>query len=124
MKPLAAVLHNIQAQLDECDAEWCVFGSAARQLAGERVAPNDIDIMMSLDGERKAESLLAEWRTSVQLPESGKWTSRRSHYRMEGIDIDISGGLMRRTPDGWKPVRPSEVHVKDGIRYATNLVDI
>ena len=30
MKPLAAVLHNIQAQLDECDAEWCVFGSAAR----------------------------------------------------------------------------------------------
>lgn len=121
MTDTAGTLKAILPLLYECDAGWCVFSSAARQLDGEDVTPADIDIMMSEDGARRAEEVLACYRVHETLPESGRWRSRRALYRIGGTDIDISGGLERLTDGRWIPAIPDSVKVKDGIRYTTDF---
>lgn len=103
---LRHVISLITPLLDQADARWTVFGSAAAFLAGETdMVPNDLDVCLSLEGAIRAERLLTPYRVERNLPESGKWRSRRSHYMIEGVEIDLSGGLERRTSDGkWLPV--------------------
>lgn len=103
---LRHVLSLIKPLLDQADAQWTVFGSAAAFLSGETdTAPKDLDICLSLEGATRAERLLAPYRVERDLPESGKWRSRRSHYMIEGVEIDLSGGLERLTSEGkWMPV--------------------
>lgn len=114
-------LTTILPLLYECDAEWCVFSSAARMIDGEDVTPNDIDIMMSENGARRAEEALACYRIREAQPESGKWRSRRGLYRIEDTYIDISGGLERLADGKWEPAKASTVKIKDGIRYTTDF---
>ncbi len=105
-KKLRHVISIITPLLDQADAGWAVFGSAAAFLAGETdQAPKDLDICLSLEGAIRAECLLAPYRVERNMPESGKWRSRRSLYMIEGVEIDLSGGLERLTSDGkWQSV--------------------
>ncbi len=115
------VLATLVPVLQEADPAWCVFGSAAKALDGEDVVPHDVDIMLSHDGAVAIEQKLAQFRTHGQQPESGKWLSRRSHYRIEGTELDVSGALMRRVGDGWVEVCPEHVKERGGIRFTTDM---
>lgn len=116
-------LYPILPLLTEADPEWCIFGSAARWMDSEDAPlPHDIDIMMSEEGAKRAEALLAPFRLSTTLPESGKWLSRRSHYQVGSIVIDLSGGLQRLSDGKWTPVAPKEVKEKGQLRYCPCLV--
>ncbi len=116
-----SVLASLVPILHEADPAWCVFGSAAKALDGEDVVPHDVDIMLSHDGAVTVEQKLARFRIHERQPESGKWLSRRSHYRIDGMELDVSGALMRRVGDRWVEVCPEHVKEGDGIRFATGI---
>lgn len=98
---LLHALSIVKPLLDQADPDWRVFGSAAAYLSGaSQRKPHDLDIQLSLEGAILAEQLLAPYRLDKEQPESGKYRSRRSHYEVEGIEIDLSGGLERLTPEG------------------------
>lgn len=103
---LRQTLNTITPLLNEADPDWHIFGSAAAWLDGSSSCePNDLDIMLSLDGAIRAEQLLAAYRINRQMPESGKYRSRRSFYLVNGVEIDLSGGLERLVDGRWIPVK-------------------
>lgn len=115
-------LYPILPLLAEADPGWCIFGSAARWMDSEDAPlPHDIDIMMSEEGAKRAEVLLAPFRLFTPQPESGKWLSRRSHYQIGSIEIDLSGGLQRLRNGAWHPVFPREIKEKGQLRYCPCL---
>ena len=118
---LVGVLSALLPVLHKADPSWCVFGSAAKVLDGENVEPHDVDIMVSHDGAVMLEHLLAQYRIYDMQPESGKWLSRRSHYRIDGVELDVSGSLMRLVDGKWVEVRPEHVKETDGIRFTTDF---
>lgn len=113
-----SVLHPLIPLLNEADANWCIFSSAAHLLNGEDVYANDIDIMMTVEGAIRAEELLKEYRIWTPQKESGVYRSRRSHYIIKGIEIDLSGGLEKLSNGQWHPIKIQNVRItKEGLRY-------
>ena len=105
-KQLRQAIDIITPLLNEADADWKVFGSAAAWLDGRSSRkPHDLDVMLSLEGAVRAEQLLAPYRVERQVAESGRYRSRRSFYLVGGVEIDLSGGLEELVDGRWVPVK-------------------
>lgn len=105
-KQLRQAIDIITPLLNEADADWKLFGSATAWLEGRSSRkPHDLDVMLSLDGAIRAEQLLAAYRVDRQVAESGKYRSRRSFYLVNGVEIDLSGGLEELVDGRWVPVK-------------------
>ena len=105
-KQLRQAIDIITPLLNEADADWKLFGSAEAWLDGRSTRkPHDLDVMLSLDGAIRAEQLLAAYRVDRQVAESGKYRSRRSFYLVNGVEIDLSGGLEELVDGRWVPVK-------------------
>jgi 8-oxo-dGTP pyrophosphatase MutT (NUDIX family) len=104
-----AALRLIHARLKDSKLNWALTGSMSFSLQGVPVSVNDIDIQTDAAGAYEIERCFAEY---VQRPVSFSATERiQSHFghlQINGVTVEIMGGLQKRMPDGqWEqPVDP------------------
>lgn len=116
------VLGDVLPLLDKADPQWVIFGSAALALNGvSGIRTCDIDIMMSREGAVNAERLLVAYLQEVDDGAGDLFRSRRSLYRIQGMEVDISGGLEILSNERWEPVTVRRVEVRQRVQYASLL---
>jgi hypothetical protein len=98
-------VHIIHAALLDSQVDWAVTGSLGMALQGMDLPINDIDIQTDEDGAYEVERRLAQY---VVLPvlykASERMRSRLGKLNVEGVQVEILGGIQKRLQDGdWEP---------------------
>ncbi|MBM3634438.1 MAG: hypothetical protein FJW99_03990 [Actinobacteria bacterium] len=95
---MLAVVHAVALRLHEAGVPWLLAGSAARLVRGGAVRPHDVDLeVREQDAARAARAL---GLPPPAVAEGGGWRSMRSQGAINGVPIDLSGGLTVRGPGG------------------------
>jgi hypothetical protein len=111
----------IHAALLESQVDWAVTGSLGMVLQGMDLPINDIDIQTDEDGAYEVERRLAQYVVvPVLYKASERMRSRLGKLNIEGIQVEIIGGIQKRSQDGdWElpvQVAPHRLWVEvDGL---------
>jgi hypothetical protein len=98
-------VRTIHAALLESQVDWAVTGSLGMALQGMDLPINDIDIQTDEDGAYEVERRLAQYVVvPVLYKASERMRSRLGKLNVEGIQVEILGGIQKRLQDGdWEP---------------------
>lgn len=91
---------------------WLVGGSCGALLQGAELQaiPRDLDVYVDVEQARAAHEALAAYATDEQTySETERYGSMLSHYRIEGIDVELVGSLRVRLPGADYTVRVREL---------------
>jgi len=93
-----AVVRAVALRLHEAGVPWLLAGSAARLVRGEAVRPHDVDVeVREQDAARAARAL---GLPPPAVAEGSGWRSLRAEGAINGVPIDLSGGLTVTGPGG------------------------
>lgn len=98
-------LRTLSTSLEESGPTWALTGSTSFALQGVPVTPNDIDVQTTEDGAYAIEDAFTD-RTidPVSFSESERIRSHFGALEVNGIRVEIMGGIRKRRPDGtWEP---------------------
>ena len=104
-------VRTIHAALLESQVDWAVTGSLGMVLQGMDLPINDIDLQTDEDGAYEVERRLAPYVVvPVLYKASERMRSRLGKLSIEGIQVEIIGGIQKRSQDGeWElPVQVAE----------------
>jgi hypothetical protein len=104
-------IRTIHAALLESQVDWAVTGSLGMVLQGMDLPINDIDIQTDEDGAYEVERRLAQYVVvPVLYKASERMRSRLGKLNVEGIQVEIIGGIQKRSQDGeWElPVQVAQ----------------
>jgi hypothetical protein len=107
-------VRTIHAALLETQVDWAVTGSLGMALQGMDLPINDIDIQTDEDGAYEVERRLAQYVVvPVLYKASERMRSRLGKLNVEGVQVEIIGGIQKRTQDGeWdQPVQVAQHRV-------------
>jgi hypothetical protein len=107
-------VRTIHAALLETQVDWAVTGSMGMALQGMDLPINDIDIQTDEDGAYEVERRLAQYVVvPVLYKASERMRSRLGKLNVEGVQVEIIGGIQKRTQDGeWdQPVQVAQHRV-------------
>jgi hypothetical protein len=107
-------VRTIHAALLETQIDWAVTGSMGMALQGMDLPINDIDIQTDEDGAYEVERRLAQYVVvPVLYKASERMRSRLGKLNVEGVQVEIIGGIQKRTQDGeWdQPVQVAQHRV-------------
>lgn len=94
-------LRIIHAALLESQVDWAVTGSMGMVLQGMDLPINDIDIQTDEDGTYEVERRLAQYViVPVLYKASERIRSRLGKLNVEGIQVEIMGGIQKRSQEG------------------------
>ena len=94
-------LRIIYDKLKNIQADWCITGSLGFALHGLDVPVNDIDIQTDAEGAYKIEEALFEYVTKkTTFLESENIRSHLGELNIQGITVELMGGLQKRLADG------------------------
>jgi hypothetical protein len=98
-------VRTIHAALLESQVDWAVTGSLGMALQGMDLPINDIDIQTDEDGAYEVERRLAQYVVvPVLYKASERMRSRLGKLNVEGVQVEILGGIQKRLQDGeWEP---------------------
>jgi hypothetical protein len=98
-------VRTLHAALLESQVDWAVTGSLGMVLQGMDLPINDIDIQTDEDGAYEVERRLAQYVVvPVLYKASERMRSRLGKLNVEGIQVEILGGIQKRLQDGeWEP---------------------
>ena len=117
---IVRAVRTVSPLLSQADASWCIYGSCALALNGlTHVEVHDVDILMTEDGVRQLLALLPQAHLYDEDAPGGRFRSLHAWVDVEGVEIDLSGGLEVHHEGSWTPVRVNSVQQHDGIRYAS-----
>lgn len=119
-KEIREALAGIVHLLDEADAGWCVYGSAALALHGvPGIEAHDVDVMLSASGLRTLLRHLPQAELLGEDKPGSRFRSLHARVYIEGVEVDLSGDLQIRQAGEWHDVSVAEVCHRDGIRFAS-----
>lgn len=119
-KKIRKALAEIVPLLDEADADWCVYGSAALVLHGVTgIEAHDVDVMMSVNGLRMFLRHLPLAEMLGGDKPGSRFRSLHARIYIKGVEVDLSGDLQIQQGDQWQAVTVEEVCHRDGIRFAS-----
>lgn len=117
---IVRAVRTVSPLLSQADASWCIYGSCALALNGlTHVEVHDVDILMTEDGVRQLLALLPQAHLYDEDAPGGRFRSLHAWVDVEGVEIDLSGGLEVLHDGLWTPVTIDHVVQSDGIRYAS-----
>jgi hypothetical protein len=95
------VLRKIHTSLLDSGIDWAVTGSLGMVLQGMDLPVHDIDIQTDEDGAYEIERRLAKFVLKpVLYKASERMRSRFGTLRIDGIQVEIMGGIQKRFPSG------------------------
>jgi len=99
------ILRTIVQRLAGQAIDWAVTGSCGFALQGLDVDVHDIDLQTDRDGAYAIERAFAdESRRKVVFSESERIRSYFGALAIDGVTVEIMGGLQKRLGDGaWEP---------------------
>lgn len=119
-KEIKKALDEIASMLDEADADWCVYGSAALVLHGVTgIEAHDVDVMMSANGLRMLLRRLPQVEMLGGDKPGSRFRSLHARVYIKGVEVDLSGDLQIQQGNLWQVVTVEEVCHQDGIRFAS-----
>lgn len=112
---LSATLAEMAARLRATPPRdpWWVIGSAALALAGvEGIAPNDVDLLLSV---RDADACVAAHADCLESGDASagqdRFRSRFARLRFAPMPVEVMGGLQVHRDGRWKPVGVGETRI-------------
>ncbi len=94
------VLRTLVACIPD-DVTWAVTGSTSFAAQGVPIEPADVDVQATADGvyqiEAQFEDAVVE---SVEFREAARIRSHLGALELEGIRVELMGGVQKRRPDG------------------------
>lgn len=88
-------------QLQDSGVEWALTGSLGLALQGMNVEVHDIDVQTDEAGVYEIERRLADYVVKPVLYKSSeRMRSRMGKLSIEGVTVEIMGGIEKRLPDG------------------------
>ena len=99
--PHMSILKRLAARLGGSRIVWAVTGSLGFALHGLPVEVHDIDIQSDEGGVYEIASRMTAYMTEpVTLWESDMLRSHFGRLRVDGIQVELMGGVQKRLPDG------------------------
>ena len=95
---MLAVVRAVALRLDAASVPWLLAGSAARLLRGAPVRPGDIDVEVGAHDAARAAAALGLPHPAPA--EGGGWRSLRAEGAINGVPVDLSGGITITGPGG------------------------
>lgn len=107
--PHLPILRRLAARLESSHIIWAVTGSLGFALHGLPVTVHDVDIQSDADGAYEIARRMTAYITDpVALYETAAMRSHFGRMRVDGIAVELIGGVQKRLPDGsWGP--PTDV---------------
>jgi hypothetical protein len=94
-------LRIILEQLEDAEVEWAITGSLSMALQGMDLEIHDIDIQTDEDGAYEIERRLADFVAQPVLYKSSeRMRSRLGRLEIEGVSVEVMGGIQKKLPDG------------------------
>ena len=94
-------LREICARLEDKGIQWVVTGSLNMAMQGMPVAVHDIDLQTNEAGAYEMEALFLEYVvTPLRYLESEHMRSHLGKLLIDGVEVEIIGGLQKLLPDG------------------------
>lgn len=110
----------VSPSLCQADPSWCIYGSCALALNGlPDVEVHDVDVLLTEAGVQRMLDLLPQAHLYAGDAPQGRFRSLHAWVDVEGVEIDLSGGLEVLQDGLWTPVTIDHVVQSDGIRYAS-----
>jgi SAM-dependent methyltransferase len=98
------VLKTIALVLNKNNIAYKVVGGTSLALRGLKIPVNDIDIEMAVEDVYRFENIYQDYVVDeVQLRETENWRSYMGRFDVNGVPIEIMGGLNRRVNQAWTP---------------------
>lgn len=97
---LTEALKKLAAYRVETDGTWLLGGSCGLWLQGVPLAaaPRDIDVYADQEAARRLHERLSALATDEPRQDrSGQYVSLLSHYRLDGVTVELVGGFEVRT---------------------------
>jgi len=121
-------LVTIHQALASLNIFWMIIGSTSLYLSGYDVKPQDIDIFTTRKNAVILEKALQPYKLDfVNYPDS-KFRSAFSKYLINGVTVEVMGGLEVNTESGWVLLKnyinnPVEVKHRDCIFTVPGAAD-
>lgn len=111
-------LKQIVAALEDQGISWAVTGSMGYGMQGVPVTPNDIDLQTDVQGAYEIEQILCDFTSRSVTPKtSDNMRSVLGRLEIEGVKVEIIGGVQKKQPDGsYEPPVDIEEH-KHFVEY-------
>lgn len=94
-------LSFLHDQLSPSGINWLVIGTCSLYLQGYPVIPNDIDLLATPADAKEIAGILIHWLVDAGHNPSNKFRSNFSGYLINGVHVELMGGLEVNTPLGW-----------------------
>lgn len=88
----------VAARLAGAGVPWRLAGSAALMLAGIPVRPGDVDVEVAAADATRAAAALG--LPPPARADGGGWSSLRTQGRINGVEVDLSAGMVVTGPGG------------------------
>ena len=101
-KVFEETLNLLPDLLQTVNGKWVLIGTTSLYLQGFSVAPSDIDILCDVETALQIELLLKPYLLPFDtIVTRDKFNSLFSRYRINGIMIEVMGGLQVNTGKNW-----------------------
>ena len=101
MEPIDSALATIHKSLAPLNIPWMIIGTTSLYLLGFDVDPKDIDISCSKENAAIVEEVLQPYKFDFINYPDAKFRSRFSKYLINGIMVELMGGLEINLEPGW-----------------------
>ena len=116
---MLAVVRAVALRLDAAGVDWLLAGGASRLMRGEPGRPRDVDVEVREEDAARAAAALG--LPPPALAEGGGWRSLRSEGLINGVPVDLSGGLTVEGPGGGRLSGPAPVTVTPGVTVTSGV---